>query len=169
MGLGFVTFLFPGWYIAVRSGFFAEQSVLSRLDRHLHDRRTNELLKGEIGDLFQRSAGLVVFCGLLWFVLLVTVDFASARLLGIPILWGRVTVDTSYLGGFMESVPYLMDFLWSDPVVVTAALACALYAYVIGRLAWFFCYIDVRVRRDCWDMELAILQEARRLETAGAE
>jgi hypothetical protein len=57
-----------------------------------------------------------------------------------------------------------MQFLWSDPIVVTAALAVAFLVYPIGRLAWFFCYMDVRVRRDCWDMELLIIQEAERLD-----
>ena len=45
-------------------------------------------------------------------------------------------------------------------------MAVAFLVYPIGRLAWFFCYIDVRVRRDCWDMELSIIQEAERLENA---
>ncbi|HEY2252763.1 MAG TPA: hypothetical protein VGH74_16940 [Planctomycetaceae bacterium] len=164
IALGLVLFLFPGIYLAVRTGFFVEQSVLSKMAKHLHDRKTDELLQGEIGDLFLRSAGIVLFCGLLWMVLLLTADFASSHLLGLPILLGRLNTDTSYFENHVDEFGHAMDFLWSDPIVVTAALAVAFLVYPIGRLAWFFCYIDVRVRRDCWDMELSIIQEAERLD-----
>jgi hypothetical protein len=166
IGLGLVAFLFPGWYLGVRSGFFVEQSALSKMARHLHDRRADELLKGEIADLFLRSAAIAVFCGLLWVVLLFTADFASSRLFGFPLLLGRLQVDLSYLENFGDVLVYAAGFLWGDPIVLTAALAVAFLVYPLGRLAWFFCYIDVRVRRDCWDMELQIIQEAERLEAA---
>jgi len=162
--LGVMLFIFPGLYLAVRTGFFVEQSVLSKMAKHLHDRRTEELLQGEIGSLFVRSAGIGLFCGFLWMVLLLTADFALSHLLGLPILLGRLNTDTSYFENHADEFGHAMDFLWSDPVVVTAALAVALMVYPIGRLAWFFCYIDVRVRRDCWDMELSIIEEAERLE-----
>jgi hypothetical protein len=166
IGLGLIAFLFPGWYVGVRSGFFVEQSALSKMARHLHDRRADELLKGEIADLFIRSAAIALFCGLLWVVLLFTADFASSRLFGFPLLLGRLQVDLSYLDDFGDVLVYAAGFLWGDPIVVTAALAVAFVVYPLGRLAWFFCYIDVRVRRDCWDMELQIIQEAERLEAA---
>jgi hypothetical protein len=164
IAIGLVLFLFPGWYLAVRTGFFVEQSALSKLARHLHDRRADELLKGEIGDLYFRSASIGMFCALLWWVMLLTADFASSHLLGLPILLGRLGIDLTYFKDIWTVIEYIFRFLWSDPIVVTAALAVALLVYPIGRLAWFFCYVDVRVRRDCWDMELQILQEAQRLE-----
>src|SRR5262249_38921797 len=152
-------FVFPGWYLSLRTGFFAEQAALSNMARHLHDRRADELLKGEIGDLYVRSAAIFAFCGLLWLVLLISADFLSKLLLGFPVLFDRLGVDLSYLE-HDDGLSYAARFLWGDPVVVTSALAVALLVYPIGRLAWFFCYIDVRVRRDCWDMELQIIQEA---------
>jgi hypothetical protein len=164
IAIGLTLFLFPGWYLAVRTGFFVEQSALSKLARHLHDRRADELLKGEIGDLFFRSASIGMFCALLWWVMLLTIDFVSSHLFGLPILLGRLGIDLSYFKDLGDAFEYGLRFLWSDPIVVTAALAVALLVYPIGRLAWFFCYVDVRVRRDCWDMELQILQEAQRLE-----
>jgi hypothetical protein len=163
IGAGFLLFLFPGWYVAMRTGFFVEQAALSNMARHLHDRRADELLKGEIGDLYVRSAGVFIFCALLWLVMLITADFLSKHLLGFPLLFGRLGVDPQYLQD-ADGVSYAARSLWGDPVVVTAALAVALLVYPIGRLAWFFCYVDVRVRRDCWDMELQIVQEAERLE-----
>ncbi|MBI3866845.1 MAG: hypothetical protein HY290_33615 [Planctomycetia bacterium] len=164
--LAAVLFIFPGWYLGVRQGFFVEQAVLSKMARHLHDRRADELLQGEIGDLFFRSAAIGLFSLMIWFVLLITVDTACSTLLGWPILMGRCKVDMSYLANSADLPEYIFKFLWSDPIVITASLAVALLVYPIARLAWFFCYIDVRVRRDCWDMELQIIQEAQRLEGA---
>jgi hypothetical protein len=161
---GAMLFFFPGWYLLVRTGFFVEQAVLSKMARHLHDRRADELLKGEIGDLFLRSWGIFLFCTLLWLVMLLTADFLSSHLLGLPLLMGRLGLDFSYLEQAGDAIGYSARFLWGDPIVVTAALAAALLVYPIGRLAWFFCYVDVRVRRDCWDVELQILQEGERLQ-----
>jgi hypothetical protein len=53
---------------------------------------------------------------------------------------------------------------WSDPRVLTTATAVALLVYPIGRLAWFFCYIDVQVRKDLWDVQIEITRHANRLE-----
>jgi hypothetical protein len=164
MALGSLLFLFPGWYLGVKYGFFVEQAILSKMARHLHDRRADELLEGEIGDLIFRSAAIGTFSAMIWWVLLFTVDFACSTLLGWPILLGRCKVDMSYLGNLWELIEYIFGFLGSDPIVITAALAVALMVYPIARLAWFFCYMDVRVRRDCWDIELQIIQEAQRLE-----
>jgi hypothetical protein len=32
------------------------------------------------------------------------------------------------------------------------------------RLAWFFCYLDQRIRNECWDLQLQYRAEAARLE-----
>jgi hypothetical protein len=160
-----VVLLIPGWYVAVRTGFFVEQWALSKIARHLHDRQTNELLRGEIGDLMFRGAAITAFCMLLWVVLLVTAETLLPYLTGFSIFSGRFQADMSYFGDDFEAMfSYAVHFIWTDPVVVTSALAAALAVYPLGRLAWFLCYIDVRVRRDCWDVELKVLQAARNLE-----
>jgi hypothetical protein len=159
----------PGVYLAIRDGFYVEQKVLKNLAHHLHDRRASELLKGEIGDLFGRALLIVAYCALLWVVMVLTTDFASRHLLGLPLLWERLALDRAYLGGEWYEVigPWLVavfKFFWSDRVVLVLLLATALLAYLPGRIAWFVCYIDIRVQRDCWDMELEILREAQRVE-----
>jgi hypothetical protein len=156
-GLALCLFVIPGWYVLARTGFFVEQSVLKDIGAHLHDRRADELLKGEIGDLMFRQTWIFAYCALLWL---------SLRLLGLPIFLSRLQVDVDYLEDPFEVIQYAASFMWNDPVVVTSMLAVALLVYPLARLAWMFCYIDVRVRRDCWDMELEFLQEARRLEEA---
>ncbi len=51
-----------------------------------------------------------------------------------------------------------------SPLFAATCVAAALFAYQLGRIAWFFAYLDARVRRDCWDMELMLAREATRLE-----
>lgn len=158
--------LLPGAWLLTRTGFLTEQTVLSRLDKKLHDRRTSELLQGEIVDLMFRALLIVGYCGILTTVVFLTLD-AVAWSLSFPILTGRIveSIDPQYF-----EVGEIFNAVWlvvtSDPVVVTSLLAVSLLLYPVGRLAWLLCYIDLRVRRDCWDMELQILQEARRLEEA---
>jgi len=48
-------------------------------------------------------------------------------------------------------------------VVVTLQIAMWL-TYPIIRLAWFFCYLDQRIRNECWDLDLQCRVEAVRLE-----
>ncbi|RPI84347.1 MAG: hypothetical protein EHM42_07590 [Planctomycetaceae bacterium] len=158
----------PGIYLIIRDGFYAEQRLLSNLARHLHDKRTDRLLRGEMGDLIGRAIPLLAYGLLLWGVLVVTLDFASSRLLGLPVLLGRLQADPTYLADLGELIVAAFKFLGTDPLVESFAIGVALLVYSHLRIAWFLCYIDVRVRRDCWDLELQILQETDRLagETA---
>lgn len=169
IGVGLVFCLIPAALLTAYWGFRTEKSMLSSLHEHLQDRRTEELVKTEFADLFIRGMLIGLFCALLWLVMFVTADMACNLLFGFPILLGRLQemIDPEDLGYYMEAwgtdIAYL---LWSDPRVLAALTATGLLVYPIGRLAWYFCYIDLRVRRDCWDIELQFLQTARRLESA---
>jgi hypothetical protein len=50
--------------------------------------------------------------------------------------------------------------------VVSALSATAWLVYPLARLAWFFCYLDARIRKEGWDVELAFRIEAGRLQPA---
>ena len=152
------------------------------LDEKLHGRGIRDLLKKEGGDLFARSLLIVPFCLLLSIVVFFTIDQACNVLLGYPILAGRLDqvlpresiqreADTAFgdaavngLGRAGTMVVVAIKFLLSDSRCLAVLTAAVLFVFPIARLAWFFCYIDLRVRRDCWDMELLFQQEARRLE-----
>jgi hypothetical protein len=160
IGVGLMLCVFPGVWAALQTGFFIEQACLQRLDRRLHDRRTADLIKEEAVELIVRACGILVFCGLIWICVFLLADVASSILFNMPILLGRLFAG----GGAYLSGELLAALLFHDPRVLTTATATALAVYPVGRLAWFFCYVDVRVRRDCWDMELLFAREARRLE-----
>lgn len=162
--IGCFIVVLPGCWIMVRYGFLVEKSVLQYLSRNLHDRRTNDLIKGEMGDLFVRGGWIAIFTLLLWVVVFLCIDISSNVLFGFPLCLGRAATEADYLGTSEDAQRYMMSYLSSDPLVVSTLLAAALLVYPLGRLAWFFCYVDLRVRRDCWDLELNIAEEARRLE-----
>ncbi|MFQ5732489.1 MAG: hypothetical protein ACE5KM_11120 [Planctomycetaceae bacterium] len=168
--------------VALRTSFLPESIFLSSLDEKLHGRGVRDLLKKEGGDLFARSLLIVPFCVLLSIVVFFTIDQACNLLLGYPILLGRLDqilpresiqreADTAFgdaaangIGRAGTIVIVALKFLLSDSRCLAVLTAAVLFVFPIARLAWFFCYIDLRVRRDCWDMELLFQQEARRLE-----
>ncbi len=156
--------LLPGGWIAVRSGFFVEQDCLKRLDRSLHDRRVKDLVKGEMSDLLTRGATIALFAVVVWLSLLLTLDRVLSLLFSVELLTGRMFSGS----GFLPDPEAMFDLVASDLRLLTVIAAIGLLVYAVGRLAWFFCYVDLRVRRDCWDMELRFTQEARRLQAAGS-
>ena len=100
---------------------------------------------------------IAVFFGTSVASLFVLVDMASGTLLGLPILAGRV----SGLAYFIEEIATLMT---RDPRVATVFVSVLWLVYPVARLAWMFCYFDVRIRKEGWDIELDFRVEANRLE-----
>jgi|GEM_PF-1394538 hypothetical protein len=150
----------PGIPLAARYGFVAERACLTQLSRRLHHRGTDELIKSELGDLFLRLCGIGMFFCLLWAVLFFTLDVLCSLLFQTDILLGKL----GELDIFSEQ---FWAFMATDPLLLTTLTGTALLAYPFVRIAWFLCYIDLRVRRDCWDLELSLSREAARLkETA---
>jgi hypothetical protein len=153
-----------GMYVRLQWAFALEQRLLANLGERLHDHRIEDLLRGRRGDLFGRALAIGAYAGLLWWTLFWTLDFGAQTFLGAPILYQRVIDSATSL----EIEDWFNDFLgmlWNDPRVLTALFLTALFVYPLARLAWFFCYIDLRVRRDCWDLELRMTETARLLES----
>ncbi len=103
---------------------------------------------------------------MLWIVLFVSVDAVGSLIFRFPIFLGRLA-DLPPGAGAGEYLSQAWQLLVYDPRVLAALTATALLVYPINRLAWFFCYIDIRVRRDCWDLQIQLAQETQRLESAG--
>jgi hypothetical protein len=158
--LAIVFALLPGIPLAARYGFVAERACLTQLNRRLHHRGTDELIKSELGNLCLRLCGIAMFFGLLWMTLFFTLDILCGLFFQTDILLGRLGELDIFSGQFWK-------FLATDPLLLTTWTGTALLAYPFVRIAWFLCYIDLRVRRDCWDLELSLSREAARLkETA---
>ena len=172
MILGFIYLLFPGIWLALRNGFRVEQSSISYAgiasqQGASHDHRMKDLVSHDFGTLFFRGAMTFFFCYLLTFVLFITFDYLSNTLLEFPILIGQIpyVFDPESID---QSLYNIILLITSDPRVLTFLTGFILLVYPIGRIAWFFTYIDLRVRRDCWDMELRMAEISQKLKTREA-
>lgn len=152
----------PGIWLALRTGFLLEQTCLSRLDPALQGDQVREILKEETGELFGRATWMAQFSLLVWGVLFISVDALASLIFRTPLFLGRL--DELPRGAEVgEHIQHAWGLLITDPLILSTLTATALLVYIVNRLAWFFCYIDIRVRRDCWDLELKMLQTTRRL------
>lgn len=171
MALGTCLCIVPGTLLGLRWSFLAENRVLSKLHEQRHDHRMKELINLEFADLYFRGAAVVAAGCVFWLIAELTVDLVWTILFDRSLFFGR-------FGEIGESINHqspdvgeqYFERFWklafTDPAVLTLHLATGLAAYALCRLAWFLCYIDLRVRRDCWDLELELLDEARRLQTS---
>jgi hypothetical protein len=158
IGAGLAAFLIPGYWLALRSGFLVEKTWFAERQPASANARVDRLLRASGGDLFVRSLGIGFFVFAVTVSLFLLADYA-ANLFNMPIFIGRIADSLPSYGsgnGFpMTSIAAdAFYLLGKDPRVLTALTAATLLVYPIGRLAWFFCYVDVRVRRDLWDAEL---------------
>lgn len=159
--VGLLVCLVPGALVALYNGFFVEKRELPRTRPKQDEGSAKDLVRDEMGELCIRGIFIALFCLALFVVVFLTVDLLMQILFGFPILLGRLArASGSY---YVEN--YAASLLWSDPIVQTALAATWLLVYPIGRVAWFFCYIDLQVRRDCWDLQVQFLQEVKRLKT----
>ncbi|MCR9229755.1 MAG: hypothetical protein NXI29_01935 [bacterium] len=165
--LGFIYCFFPGIWILVRSGFRVEQAVLdyagvASQEDASHDHRTKDLIKTNFGSLFGRGLAIFLFCYILTLILFITFDYLCYTLLEFPILIGQIPylLDPKTADDTLINIMLLMT---TDPRVLAMLTAFILLVYPIGRLAWFFTYIDLRVRLDCWDMELRMTEVSENL------
>ena len=95
----------------------------------------------------------VLSCGL--FLML---DFLATFLFNSPIFFEKVFGSTANPGDVFSQL------LNDDPKVLTAIQLTIWLPYPVIRLAWFFCYLDQRIRNECWDLQLQFRAEAARLE-----
>lgn len=152
-------FIFPGYMLAARYGFLSEIFLLEQCRVRNYETRLNDLLNMTYRDLVGRLVAIVAFFGLSVLCLFFLVDAASGTLLGLPILFGRSS-------GLLYLAAELQLFLTEDPLVGTVLIGLMWLVYPLARLAWMFCYFDVRIAKEGWDVELDFRIEAKRLEGA---
>lgn len=160
----------PGLALAILTGFHAEARVFARWRAREHEHRVGELIQTEYSDLMVRGGALILFGLGCWWLLTLTVDCASTVLFGVsPIItrFGDATRNIWELEDWVGWWSAAGTFLTTDALTLTTLTATGLASYTVCRLAWFFAYIDLRIRRDCWDLELALAEEAEKAEVRG--
>lgn len=162
--VGLCLLVIPGWWIGVRSSFMVEKACLSELQGRRNDRRNSELIGQELGQLIQRSFGILLMLSAVFISLFATIDFVATQVLGIDFFWGRVSSVSSDYVEFDQQLEMAGELLLHDPTVLAVISALLLLIYPIARFAWFFSYVDLRVRGDFWDLELRFQKEVDYLQ-----
>ena len=141
--------------VAVRFGFLPEILVLERLSVSAADRRMLELLRYSYWKTMGRGLAVGCFAAALSLDLFTLIDVGSQTLFGHPLFLGRVS--------WMQFPEESLQLLLGDPGVVAAWSLSLWLIYPLARLAWFLCYLDTRIRKEGWDLEIAFRLEAQRL------
>lgn len=105
-----------------------------------------------------RLMGLMVYWAVLSFGLFLILDFLLTSLFNVPIFFKTAFGSSQSMGDVFTQL------LYDDPKVLTAIQLTVWLPYPVIRLAWFFCYLDQRIRNECWDLQLQFRAEATRLE-----
>jgi hypothetical protein len=158
-GLFVWVFILPAVLLANRYGFMAELLYLEQVKWSKAEKRISVLTKGYFSDLTGRLLIISFFYMITVISLFAIADTVGTLLLGSPILFSRLTFGPDWL-------PEMWDLLWTDSLITTVMHASLWLAYPICRLAWLFCYLDLRIRREGWDIDLDCRIEAKRLEAA---
>jgi hypothetical protein len=141
--------------VAARYGFLSEVLILEQLRGMRIGRRLEEILKSTHLEACGRYFAIASFAFLVSTVLFLFLDLGSQLLFGVPIFLAKVSWAVAY-----EDVMNLLSY---DPLLVVALASTWWLVYPLARLAWFFCYLDARIRREGWDVEIAFRVEARRI------
>lgn len=154
--------VFPGVLVTAHLGHLPEVMMLEQASLRQVLPRLSWLGKGGgYGRNLYRAVGLLLFWALFSLGLFVVMDLLSAALFNAPVFLGRLP---RLNGDFSTSMAALA---LDNPVFLTTLQAALWLPFPIVRLAWFFCYLDQRIRNECWDLELQVRVEARRLEELG--
>jgi len=154
---GLFLLLLPGYLIATRYGFLSEILMLELCPLRKYETRLNDLLNGTFWKLVGRLVMILIFFSTVVVSLFLFVDLAASTLFSWPILSGRIS-SVAYLDRELQTL------LTVDPRVGTVLVAVLWLVYPVARLAWMFCYLDVRILKEGWDVELNFRIEARRLQ-----
>jgi len=150
--------LLPGLYLAMRWRYYLEKKIMYLLGPDFEEKESGNSAGQKWEDPIGHFIVIAGFGCVLFFVLFITFDLAAYYLFGFPIFWGHILQS-----GVIDSDEFF-SFFWSYPHLQMLILATAFMVYIGGRLAWFFTYVDYRVRFDCWDIELQFNEQVQLLE-----
>ncbi|MEZ6132085.1 MAG: hypothetical protein R3C59_25780 [Planctomycetaceae bacterium] len=148
----------PLLFVMAWCGHLPEVLFLERTPLNEVSRRLSTLCRhGGYARNLNRLLTLTVFWAVFSFGVFLILDLSSGTLFQRPIFFGTIAPGPDMRSAFASQ---LVD----DAVVVTALQVSLWLTFPVMRLAWFFCYLDQRIRNECWDLELQFRIEAVRLE-----
>ena len=156
-------FVIPSVFVTAFAGHVPEVLLLEQAPLNGVVTRLNWL---SLGGGYSRNLGRVVTLLLYWATLstglLLIMDVCASILLKRPLVF------TILFEGSSDRVDRFYQLTVDDPSFLTVIQLALWLPYPVIRLAWFFCYLDQRIRNECWDLQLQFRAEAARLGgTAG--
>jgi hypothetical protein len=152
-------FVIPSVFVTAFAGHFPEVLLLEQTPLKGIVTRLNWL---SLGGGYSRNLGRVVTLLFYWGIfssgVFVLMDVLAAVLLKRPLFLSIV-----FQGG-RDWQDRFHQLTQDDPGFLTAMQLALWLPYPVIRLAWFFCYLDQRIRNECWDLQLQFRGEAARLE-----
>lgn len=148
----------PLLFVMAWGGHLAEVMFLERTPVNQVSQRLSWLVKGggysrNLGRLITITAFWIIFA----FGLFLIFDLGSNWIFNMPIFAGTIAPGP-------DRWDALVSRIIDDPIVVIILQLALWVTFPIVRLAWFFCYLDQRIRNECWDLELQFRVETVRLE-----
>ncbi len=144
--------------VATRYGFLSEVVILEQQKGYRIAKRCEEILRDIYLEACGRYTAIAAFAFGSSLILFILMDLGSQVLFGIPVFAAKVS--------WAVAANDILNLLAYDPLLVGTLSATWWLVYPLARLAWFFCYLDARVRKEGWDVEIALRVEARRLSHA---
>lgn len=147
----------PIFFVLGWCGHLPEVMFLERTKLNDVTQRLSWLCKG---GGYARNLGRITTLSFFWSItgvgIFLVVDVLSNWLFNVPIFFGTIAPGPDMTEAFAGR---LVD----DYVLMTVMQASFWLMYPVVRIAWFFCYLDQRIRNECWDLELQFRAEAVRL------
>jgi hypothetical protein len=151
--------VFPSVFVTAFAGHVPEVLLLEQASMNSVISRLNWLSGG---GGYSRNLGRLFLLLAYWFMmsfgLFLLIDFLCTTLFNRPIFFSIM------MQGSRESSDVFLQLTHDDPVFLTTIQLAMWLPYPVIRLAWFFCYLDQRIRNECWDLQLQYRAEAVRLE-----
>lgn len=149
--------IFPMVLLMAWAGHLPEVMFLEKTAGNRISERLSWLTKG---GGYSRNFGRLIAISALWLLMALglfkTIDFGGYYLLNVTIFSHQIPFGPDFWTEFASSL--------IDDVNVTLVLHISLWlTYPIVRLAWFFCYLDQRIRNECWDIDVQFRTETVRL------
>lgn len=143
-------------------GHLNEVLFLEKTPLNSVGRRLTHLIRGSgFSRNLSRLFGLITFWAICSLGLFVLIDQLAAWIFNVQIFKGTMIDGEDWLDAFAASIA-------DDRNVILLAQIAVWIPFPIVRLAWFFCYLDQRIRNECWDLDLQFRLEANRLEEPAA-
>jgi hypothetical protein len=152
-------FVIPSVFVTAFAGHVPEVLLLEHTPLSGIVTRLNWLSAGGgYSRNLSRLVTLLFAWGILSSGLFVLMDALASVLLKRPLFLSIV-----FHGG-QDWQDRFLQLTQDDPGFLAAVQLALWLPYPVIRLAWFFCYLDQRIRNECWDLQLQFRAEAARLE-----